>query len=259
MQVLHVVGQEEGSRIGGEPSRWRWSWPPKPTDSGHTDDLMAVGPGHEATGVRELPADLVAPPRAGHARQHAGVALRRVLLAPTTSSSPTESAAAGRRVANAAPATPVRGVADHPRHGRSLVPRSRQVLLARAVCRQVDAVVALTPEMGDEARRLRFDGPVWPLPNARSTARFREGLDRAEAALTLCRSSASPGFRAHRRLRGVPRRPEASEARSCPPRSTTPRRRTWSSWGPDRSRGRRVAAGRAVGGRRPGAPPRSSS
>jgi glycosyltransferase involved in cell wall biosynthesis len=50
--------------------------------------------------------------------------------------------------------------------------------------RRVDGVVVLTPEMGDELRRLGYRGPLWPIPNARRSERFI-GLDREAQARRL--------------------------------------------------------------------------
>ena len=54
----------------------------------------------------------------------------------------------------------------------------------RLVCRRTDAAVALTPEMGDELRALRFRGPIWPIGNFRRPDRF-VGVDRDRAAARL--------------------------------------------------------------------------
>jgi glycosyltransferase involved in cell wall biosynthesis len=48
----------------------------------------------------------------------------------------------------------------------------------RLAVRRLDGVVALTGPLGDEMRDLGYRGPVWPIPNARRTARFAD-LDRA--------------------------------------------------------------------------------
>jgi glycosyltransferase involved in cell wall biosynthesis len=50
--------------------------------------------------------------------------------------------------------------------------------------RRIDAVVALTGELGDELRRLGYRGPVWPIPNARRSERFVD-LDRMVEAQRL--------------------------------------------------------------------------
>ena len=94
-------------------------------------------------------------------------------------------------------------VAASPRRGPSIVwqtivamaPQSfRGVQGAawRVAVRRLDGVVALTTELGDEARRLGYRGPVWPIPNARQTARF-EHLDRtAEAGRLRSEVGVSP-------------------------------------------------------------------
>ena len=82
------------------------------------------------------------------------------------------------------------------RRGRPLVvwqrilgfpPRSggrRRRLRWRAVVRRIDAAVALTPDLGDELRRLGFDGPVWAIPNFRVPEPF-VAVDRKIAGAAL--------------------------------------------------------------------------
>jgi glycosyltransferase involved in cell wall biosynthesis len=52
------------------------------------------------------------------------------------------------------------------------------------VARRCDAVVVLTPDQGDEVRRLGYRGPVWVIPNFRDPGRFRD-LDRGLAGRRL--------------------------------------------------------------------------
>jgi glycosyltransferase involved in cell wall biosynthesis len=54
----------------------------------------------------------------------------------------------------------------------------------RAVVRRIDAAVALTPDLGDELRRLGFTGPVWAIPNFRDPEPF-VAVDRATAGREL--------------------------------------------------------------------------
>ena len=54
----------------------------------------------------------------------------------------------------------------------------------RCVARRFDAVVALTPALEVEIRKLGYAGPVWTIPNARRPGRFT-GADREAAAATL--------------------------------------------------------------------------
>lgn len=54
----------------------------------------------------------------------------------------------------------------------------------RAIARRFDGVVALTPGMEAEMRQLGYDGPVWPIGNARDPERFT-GVDRIAASRTL--------------------------------------------------------------------------
>jgi glycosyltransferase involved in cell wall biosynthesis len=53
-----------------------------------------------------------------------------------------------------------------------------------AIARRVDAAVALTPDLGDELRRLGFKGPVWVIPNFRDPGPF-VAVDRDTAAAAL--------------------------------------------------------------------------
>jgi glycosyltransferase involved in cell wall biosynthesis len=54
----------------------------------------------------------------------------------------------------------------------------------RAVARRFDVVVALTPDLEAEMHRLRFEGPIWAIPNSRQPDRFL-ALDRAAATVAL--------------------------------------------------------------------------
>ncbi len=54
----------------------------------------------------------------------------------------------------------------------------------RAVVRRIDAAVALTTDLGDELRRLGFDGPIWAIPNFRDPEPF-VAVDRALAGRQL--------------------------------------------------------------------------
>ena len=58
----------------------------------------------------------------------------------------------------------------------------------RFIARRIDVVVAMTPDLGHELRRLGFTGPVWEIGtyNTRSPQRF-VGIDRAEATARLRR------------------------------------------------------------------------
>jgi glycosyltransferase involved in cell wall biosynthesis len=52
------------------------------------------------------------------------------------------------------------------------------------IARRIDAIVALTPRIEHETRRLGFDGPVWVIPNARAPERF-VSVDREQEAVHL--------------------------------------------------------------------------
>ncbi len=54
----------------------------------------------------------------------------------------------------------------------------------RTVARRFDGVVALTPDMEQEMRELGYEGPVWPIGNARDPARFT-AVDRMAATAAL--------------------------------------------------------------------------
>lgn len=56
----------------------------------------------------------------------------------------------------------------------------------RVIARRFDGVVALTPDMEAEMRALGYEGPVWPIGNARDPARFAS-IDRGVASATLRR------------------------------------------------------------------------
>jgi glycosyltransferase involved in cell wall biosynthesis len=54
----------------------------------------------------------------------------------------------------------------------------------RVIARRFDGVVALTPDMESEMRELGYEGPVWPIGNARDPARFT-AIDRDAASAAL--------------------------------------------------------------------------
>jgi glycosyltransferase involved in cell wall biosynthesis len=58
----------------------------------------------------------------------------------------------------------------------------------RFILRRIDVIVAMTPEIEDESRRLGFTGPIWEIGayNTRSPQRF-VGVDRTEATARLRR------------------------------------------------------------------------
>lgn len=151
---------------------------------GHTNDLWAIGPGHEGEIVAELPTLTDSTRHRPVTLIRAGLALRNELRRSHYDLVLAHGAAAAVVAAVAAPRRPpaivwqtILGLAERSFSGPD-------ALLWRVVNRRMDALVALTPEMGEEARRLGFRGPVWPLPNARSSARF-DTLERSTAMLTL--------------------------------------------------------------------------
>lgn len=151
---------------------------------GHEDRLVAVSSGHEGDRVPEL-APLVDHPRQGPRQLvRAARALRSDLRRRPADVILAHGAAAALVAALAAPRRgpvlvfqTIMGLSDRSSRGVE-----RQVW--RVVLRRVDAVVALTPSMGDELVRLGYPGPVWALPNARRHERF-EGLDRQAAGARL--------------------------------------------------------------------------
>ena len=64
--------------------------------------------------------------------------------------------------------------------------RSAQRRWWQLLVRRVDAVVALTTDLGDEVRRLGFTGPVWTIANSRRPDRFLN-VDRDHATAGLRR------------------------------------------------------------------------
>lgn len=187
VQVLHVVGRSHrrgAEQVAVELAR-------ELTSLGHDNRLWAIGPGHEGERVDELPTLTSSSRHRPLTLFRAGLALRR-----RRGGSPCDLV-----VAHGAAAAVVAAVAV-PRSGPKVVWqtilgmaersfRGADALMWKAVVRRVDALVALTPAMGEEVRGLGFRGPIWDLPNARSTARF-DHLDRATAALTLRSEIAVP-------------------------------------------------------------------
>lgn len=151
---------------------------------GHTNELRAIGPGHEGETVAELPALTTSSRHRPLTLARAALAVRTMLHGDRCDVVLAHGAAAAIVAVAAAPRRPPRivwqtilGLAERSFGGADAA-------MWRVVVRRLDAVVALTPEMGDEARHFGFRGPVWHLPNARGTERF-EGLDRDRAAATL--------------------------------------------------------------------------
>lgn len=151
---------------------------------GHGNVLRAIGPGHEGEQVPELPTLTDSNRHRPLTLFRAGLALRKELRRADVDVVMAHGAAAAVAAVVGAPRTgpkvvwqTILGMAE-----RSF--RGADALMWKAVIRRVDALVALTPAMGEEVRGLGFDGPIWSLPNARNAARFRD-LDRATAELTL--------------------------------------------------------------------------
>lgn len=177
MRIVHLVGrshrrgaEQVAVELAGELDR-----------NGHADRLVAVSAGHEGDRVPEL-VPLVDQHRQGPrqllvAARHLRRDLRRepadVILAHGAAAAMVAALAAPRR-GPALVFQTIMGMAD-----RSFAGIERRAW--GLVLRRVDAVVALTPAMGEELVRLGYRGPIWDLPNARRADRF-EGLDRTEAA-----------------------------------------------------------------------------
>ena len=107
----------------------------------------------------------------------------------------------------------------------------------RAIVRRVDAAVALTPDLGDELRRLGFDGPIWAIPNFRDPEPF-VAVDRERAVARAARGARHRRRRRARRFRRSPDRAEATRPRARRAGRDAPARRA----GPPRGRRRRPAA-----------------
>lgn len=151
---------------------------------GHTNRLRAVTLGHEG----DRADDLV--PLVERSEQTLWTLLRASLrLRADLADHPVDVV-----LAHGAAAAMV-AVAASPRHGPAIVwqrilglaPRSSRGLLGgcwRVAVRRLDGVVALTDDLGTEARRLGYRGPIWRIPNGRRAARFAS-LDRGRSATRL--------------------------------------------------------------------------
>lgn len=145
---------------------------------GHRNALLAVSLGHEGDRVPELEALVAASAQRPQVLVGAARALRRRLRAEPADVIVAHGAAAALVAVGAAPR---RGPAIVWQTIVAMAPQSfrgAQGAAWRVAARRLDGVVALTAALGDEARRLGFRGPVWPIPNARRTERF-DHLDRS--------------------------------------------------------------------------------
>jgi glycosyltransferase involved in cell wall biosynthesis len=187
MRILHLVGRSH--RRGAEQVALELA--AELESRGHRNLLLAVTLGHEGEHVAELEPLVAVPSQGPRELVHAARQLRRRLRALRRDPS---RGAPDVILAHGAAAALV-AVAASPRRGPSIVwqtivamaPQSfRGVQGAgwRVAVRRLDGVVALTTELGDEARRLGYRGPVWPIPNARQSSRY-EHLDRAVEAARL--------------------------------------------------------------------------
>lgn len=180
MRILHLVGRSH--RRGAEQVALELA---AELDAlGHRNQLVAVSLGHEGDRVPELPALVEAPDQRPHRLPGAARRLRRQLRDDDIDVVLAHGAAAALV---AAMAWPRRGPAIV---WQTIVPMAPQSFGGwqragwRIAMRRLGAVVALTPELGEEARRLGFRGPVEPIPNARRADRFAD-LDRTEEGRRL--------------------------------------------------------------------------
>ncbi len=180
MRILHLVGRSH--RRGAEQVAIELA--AELESRGHANRLLAVTLGHEGDQVPELeplvaastqgPVQLLRAAR--HLRRHLRGTETDVILAHGASAALVAVAASPRR----GPAIVWQTIV-------AMAPQSFQGALGvvwRIAVRRLDGVVALTGALGEEARQLGYQGPVWPIPNARRTERF-EGLDRTAEAVRL--------------------------------------------------------------------------
>lgn len=180
MRILHVVGRSH--RRGAEVVALELA--SELDGRGHTDTLVAVGPGHQGDRVVELAA------LTGAVRQHpvsllrAARGLRReirsrppdVVLAHGGSALQVAVLAAGR----SGPPVVYQLILGMPSGERGRVWHAwwRWLLVRTA------GAVALTQVLADEIVALGLRAPVWVVPNARRADRFR-GIDREACAARL--------------------------------------------------------------------------
>ena len=177
MRILHVVGTSR--RRGAETFALELA---AALDAfGHDDSLVALGPGPDGGCDPDLPVLTNARRIRPVVAADAAVRLRRRLDR------------SGVDVVVAHGAASARAAAFARRRGGPLTVWKRISPAAwrpvqrrwwRAIANRMDAVVALTPQLEDEMRRLRYGGPVWLIRNARGPERFVE-VDREHEAVRL--------------------------------------------------------------------------
>jgi glycosyltransferase involved in cell wall biosynthesis len=183
MRILHLVGRSH--RRGAEQVAMELA--DELGRRGHRNELVAVSSGHEGDEVPELPAlvhtAVQRPPDLVRAAWRLRPILRSVAPGDRVDVILAHGAAATLVAVGAAPRRPPAIVFQ------TIVGMAPQALGGpqgaawRLALRRVDGVVALTGPLGRELQGLGYRGPVWPIPNARQTARFAEldrGTDGAE-------------------------------------------------------------------------------
>jgi glycosyltransferase involved in cell wall biosynthesis len=177
VRILHVVGRSQ--RRGAETFALELA---AALDAcSHDDSVVALAPATNGSTDADLPVLTNEVRVAPLAAAAAAWELRKLLRH------------GGVDVVLAHGAVPARAAAMAHRRGGPLLVWKRispgawrpvQRLWWRTVARRMDAVVALTPQIEREVRKLGFDGPVWVIPNARSPQRFL-AVDREKEAAHL--------------------------------------------------------------------------
>ena len=180
MRILHLVGRSH--RRGAEQVAQELA--AELEVLGHRNRIRAVSLGHGGERIDRFP------PLVGDDRQRpwqlarAALELRRDLARHPTDLILAHGAAATLTAVLAAPGRPPRIVTQTIMGLAPATFRGIRARCWRVALKRVDGAVALTQGMGEELRTLGYQGPVWPIPNARRTERFA-GLDRAAAAVAL--------------------------------------------------------------------------
>jgi glycosyltransferase involved in cell wall biosynthesis len=177
VRILHVVGTSR--RRGAETFALELA--AALDKCGHDNSLVALVPGPDGRSDPELPAltntrrirPIAAANGAWRLRRRLSRAAVDVVLAHGAASA--RAAALARR--RGGPLTVWKRISP-------AAWRPVQRRWWRAIAKRMDAVVALTPQLGDEMRHLGYGGPVWLIGNARRPERF-VAVDREHEAIGL--------------------------------------------------------------------------